>query len=73
LVAANAGKAVLRTMAAESASIVLLNIFYLLVAPILLLLSAMNAYRSYLFPAHAIKARRIAANVAKLPELLASK
>jgi len=25
--------------------------FYLLVAPILLLLSAMNAYRSYLFPA----------------------
>jgi hypothetical protein len=53
LVAANVGKAVLRTIAAESASVVLLNIFYLLVELRDQAQHMLNmAYRPHLFPAH---------------------
>jgi len=65
LVAANAGKTALRTIAAESASVVLLNIFYLLVAVAL----SYECLPIVFIPNSSAIARRTAGNIAKLPEL----
>ena len=69
MVAANAGKAALRTIAAESASVVLLNIFYLLVAPDIAVALSYECLPIVFIPNSPAIARRIAGNIAKLPEL----